>query len=151
MDELQDKLREEIFGKSGGMRDEFNIQLPPNSAIELKSKFLEYVPKKSLFVEFPVQEKHVGPLGILQGGILSAFFDDTFGPLSYATLKKPMVTIDLHVYFLRSVKPGDTVKVKAEITSRGRKIIYMKAEAFDQKNKLIGTATTSALILDGVE
>ncbi|HMV42740.1 MAG TPA: PaaI family thioesterase [Leptospiraceae bacterium] len=146
MEDLEKDLKEQIFGKSGGMRDDFGIKLPPNSALELQSKIIEYVPKKSIAVQFPVQEKHTGPLGILQGGILTAFFDDTFGPLSFAVLKKPMVSIDIHVYFLRSVKVGDTVTIRAEVTSRGRKVIFMKAEAYDQKNKLIATATSSALI-----
>ena len=123
-----DDLRESIFGKTG-MQEKFGIKLPPESAIE----------------------KHTGPLGILQGGILTAFFDDTFGPLSYATLGKPMLTIDIHVHFIRSSKPGDVITVKAEIVSRGRQMIFMKAEAFNQKNKLIATSTTSALILSEME
>lgn len=142
-----DSIRASIFGNLG-MEEKYSIKLPPNSAIELQSKFLEYVPKKSLSVSFPVQEKHTGPLGILQGGILSAFFDDTFGPLSYAALKKPMVTIDLHIHFIGNSKPGDTIKINAEITSRGRQMIFMRGEAFNQKNKLIATASTSALILN---
>jgi len=146
----KDELRESMFGKSG-MQEKFGIKLPPESAIELQSQFVEYVPKKSLSVSFPVQEKHTGPLGILQGGILTAFFDDTFGPLSYATLGKPMLTIDIHVHFIRSSKPGDIITVKAEIVSRGRQMIFMKAEAFNQKNKLIATSTTSALILSEME
>ncbi len=150
MSENKIDLRESIFGKSG-MQEKFGIKLPPNSAYELKSEFIEYIPKKSLTVTFPVQEKHTGPLGILQGGILTAFFDDTFGPLSYATLGKPMVTIDIHVYFIRSAKPGDTITVKAEVTSRGKQVIFMAGEAYNQKAKLIATSTTSALILNGQE
>ena len=143
-------LRESIFGKSG-MQEKFGIKLPPDSAIELKSEFIEYIPKKSLTVNFPVQQKHTGPLGILQGGILTAFFDDTFGPLSYATLGKPMVTIDIQVHFIRNAKPGDTITIKAEIVSRGRQILFMKGEAKNQKGKLIATSTTSALIMNQLE
>ncbi len=150
MSEDKIDLRESIFGKSG-MQEKFGIKLPPNSAIELKSEFIEYIPKKSLTVNFPVQEKHTGPLGILQGGILTALFDDTFGPLSYATLGKPMVTINIQVDFIRSAKPGDTISVKAEIISRGKQVIFMKGEAFNQKGKLIATSTTSALILNEKE
>ncbi len=146
MFETKIDLRESIFGKLG-MDKKFGITLPNASTIELKSEFIEYVPKKRLTVNFPVQEKHLGPLGILQGGILTSFFDDTYGPLSYATLGKPMVTIDLHVYFIRSAKPGDIITIKAEISSRSRQIIFMTGEAFNQLGKLIATSTTSALIL----
>ncbi len=147
MSDIQNDLRDSIFGKSG-MQEKFGIKLPPDSAIELKSEFIEYIPKKSLKVNFPVQQKHTGPLGILQGGILTAFFDDTFGPLCYATLGKPMVTIDIQVHFIRNAKPGDIITIKAEVVSRGKQIIFLKGEAINQKGKLIATSTTSALILN---
>jgi uncharacterized protein (TIGR00369 family) len=146
MKEEKIDLRDSIFSKTG-MAEKFGIKLPPDSAIELKSEFIEYVPKKSLTVIFPVQEKHTGPLGILQGGILTAFFDETFGPLSYATLGRPMLTINIHIDFIRSSRPGDTIRIKADIVSRGKQIMFLKGEAYNQKNKLIATATTSVLVL----
>ena len=142
-------LRNEMFSNwNKDLIEKLGIQLPPNSAKELGSNFIEYIPKKSLTVEFIVQEKHTNPLGLLQGGILCAYFDDTFGPLSYAILGKPMLTLDMNIQFIRGVKANEKVKIKAEIQSRGIQVMYLKAEAVNQKNKTIAVATTTVLVMN---
>jgi uncharacterized protein (TIGR00369 family) len=143
------ELREEMFSKwNPELIKELNIKLPPNSAVELNSNFKEYIQKKSLVVEFVVQEKHTNPLGLLQGGILCAYFDDTFGPLCYAVIGKPILTLEMNTQFIRSAKVNEKISVKAEFVSRGVQVAFLKAEAFNQKNKLIATATTTVMILN---
>jgi len=52
--------------------------------------------------EWKVYEKS----GTLKGGILCSFIDDAFGTLCFASLRKPCVSIDMTVNFIRPAKPG---------------------------------------------
>jgi len=63
---------------------------------------------------FDGKPEFLNPMGIVQGGFLSAMLDDTMGPLIFVMTEGRMfaTTIDLHVHFLRPVKPGPiTTKV----------------------------------------
>ena len=89
----------------------------------------------------------LNPIGVMQGGVLAAAFDNTLGPLSYAAAQKAAVTLDMSQTYLRGVKKGDTLYCEAEVVTRGQRTLYMTASAFDQRGKLVATAQTQILIL----
>ncbi len=124
-----------------------NAKIPPNSSQELKGKMVEYNKGKSLIAVFPVQEKHTNPMGFLQGGILSALFDDTVGPLSYLIAKRPVVTTGFNVQFIRGIKPGAHVIIKAEVVSKTTSTILFQAEAFNDSGKLVAIMTSHNYIM----
>ncbi len=126
------------------------IHVPPASFIDLQGKIVEYT-GKSMVTVFPVLPRQTNPIGILQGGILTAFMDDTIGPLSYLTAKKPVVTLNFTMNFIRNAKPGDSIIVRAELVSRSLSTLFFKADAFNQSGKLVGTMTSQNLILRGKE
>jgi uncharacterized protein (TIGR00369 family) len=123
-----------------------DVKLPPPCFIAAGAKIIAHEPNKSLTVTFPVREDQTNPHGSLQGGILASFFDNTFGPLSFATMRKPCVTVDMTVNFIRPALPGDTVIIRAEFRSKSRTLIHLYAEAHNEKQKLIATATTNMLV-----
>ena len=125
------------------------VQIPPNSILEFQGRFVAYESRKRLVQTFPAQTKHANPLGNLQGGVISALIDDTMGPLSFATARGPTTTINLSITYLRAVKCPDTVRVEARVAGRGRSIMYLEAEVFDSRDRLVATATSSVLILKG--
>ena len=127
------------------------IKMPPPCFLVSGAKIIAHEPNKSLTVVFPVKEEQTNPVGFLQGGILSSFFDNTFGPLSFATMRKPCVSIDMTVNFTRLVRPGENVVVKAEFKSKSKKIIQLYAEAHNGKQKLIGTATSNLMVYESLE
>jgi uncharacterized protein (TIGR00369 family) len=122
------------------------VKVPPPCFLSSGAKILAHEPKKSLTVAFPVKEDQTNPVGSLQGGILASFFDNAFGPLSFATMRKPCVSIDMTVNFIRPARPGETVVIKAEFKSKGRKVFQMYGEAFNDKDKLIATATSNLMV-----
>lgn len=122
-------------------------QIPPNCSYELQGDFVEYVPRKKLVAVFPTQEKHTNPMGNLQGGILTALFDDTVGPLSYLVARAPAVTTNLQVNFIRGVKPPVQITISAEVISVSTKSMIFQAEARDPKGRLVATMTSHNLIL----
>lgn len=123
------------------------VQLPPPSFTELQGEFVRYEAKRSLTVRFPVQPKHVNPMGRLQGGFMAACIDGTMGPLSYLTAGKPTTTLDLAVNYLRGAEPPETITITAEIQGRGFGTIYLEASVLNAKQKLVARATSQVLIL----
>lgn len=125
-----------------------NVNIPPNSFLEMEGKIVEYNKGKSLVCVFPILEKYTNPMGYLQGGILSALFDDTVGPLSYLIAKKPVVTTGFNVQFIRGVKPGEHLIIKAESISKTNSTILFQAEAFNDKGKLVAIMTSHNYIIE---
>ena len=98
---------------------------------------------------FDGKPEFLNPMGIVQGGFLSAMLDDTMGPLIFVMTEGRMfaTTIDLHVHFLRPVKPGP-IMTKAQLTQLGKKVAFAEGQLFDSDGRLSARATCSALLLE---
>ena len=125
-----------------------DVKVPPPCFLSSGARIVAHEPNTSLTIMFPVSEEQTNPVGSLQGGILASYFDNTFGPLSFATMRKPCVSIDMTVNFIRPVRPGEMVTIRAEFKSRSRKLIQLYGEAHSEKNKLIATATTNLMVYE---
>ncbi len=124
------------------------VKVPPPCFLDSGAKIIAHEPNQSLTVAFLVREEQTNPIGSLQGGILSSFFDDTFGPLSFRTMRKPCVSIDMAVNFIRQVRPGETVTIRAEFKAKSRTLLLLYGEAHNEKNKLIATATSNMMVYE---
>jgi len=124
------------------------IKLPPNCFIEMEGKFLEYKENDYLKISFPVQEKYCNPAGNLLGGMVSAFFDNTFGPFSYMAAKRPTVSLDLNVTFIKTITPKEKeLIVEAKIIKITKTFILFEGKAYNPSNVLIATGTSRMMIL----
>ncbi|AOP35542.1 thioesterase [Leptospira tipperaryensis] len=143
------KVNEELNRMSAKMAKEFGISLevPPKSFKEMKGEFLE-IESKRILVRFPYDARFANPIGMFQGGMLCTALDNTFGPLSYITAKRPCVTTDLSTQFFRSFAPRDEyIEIEARVVAKSPAMLTMLAEVRNPKKKLIATSTTSMLIL----
>jgi uncharacterized protein (TIGR00369 family) len=120
---------------------------PPNCFVAMKAEVVHYESRSSLTVKFPILEESLNPLRTMQGGFIVAAFDNVFGPLSYAAARCPCVTMNLSAQFIRPIVPGDWLTITAKVVSRGNQILYMTAEALNEKNKLIATGSANAMML----
>jgi uncharacterized protein (TIGR00369 family) len=124
----------------------FDTMKAPPAARLLGWTLLELdVEKKSIKVGFDGKPDFLNPAGNIQGGILSAMLDDTMGPIVVAATGGAAfpTTIDLHVHFIRPVKPGP-ISVTAEITNMGKQLVFLEGQLFDSAGKLCTRATASA-------
>jgi len=96
---------------------------------------------------FPVTQGSLNPEGKMQGGFLTAAFDNVFGPLSYLAARSPCVTLDIHTQYFRGLTIGETVTIVAEVIARGQSSVFMKAEAFNSSQKLVAVSSTNLLIV----
>ena len=138
----------EFFHDGEFERNYPGVKVPPPCFLASGAKIIAHEPNQSLTVAFLVREEQTNPVGSLQGGILSSFFDDTFGPLSFRTMRKPCVSIDMTVNFIRQVRPGETVVIRAEFKAKSRSLLQLYGEAHNEKNKLIATATSNMMVYE---
>jgi uncharacterized protein (TIGR00369 family) len=98
---------------------------------------------------FEGRPEFLNPMGIVQGGFLSAMLDDTMGAADLRHDAGPHVatTIDLHVHFLRPVKAG-AITTKAQLTQLGRKVAFAEGQLFDADGRLSARGTCSASLLE---
>jgi uncharacterized protein (TIGR00369 family) len=122
-------------------------QLPPNCVSLLRSEFLEYESRTMLKVRVPVAKEFLNPMHTMQGGIITAAFDNTFGPLSYLAARSPCTTLDLHTNFIRPIKEGDTLIITGRVISRSPISIHLSGEAVNEKGKLVATCTSHMVVI----
>ncbi|MFL5784113.1 MAG: PaaI family thioesterase, partial [Bacteriovoracaceae bacterium] len=75
---------------------------PPPSNETLQVEYTEIIPGKKMAAKFPYQKRFSNPVGLYQGGFLSAAIDEVLGPLSYITAGVPCMTLSLNVTFLKA-------------------------------------------------
>jgi uncharacterized protein (TIGR00369 family) len=124
------------------------VNVPPPCFKASGARIIAHEQNRSLTVEFPVREDHANPLGGLQGGVLCSFFDNVFGPLSFVTMRKPCVSLDMSVHFVRPAHVGETLTIRAEFKARGKQLLLMYAEARNEKQKLVATATSNLTVFE---
>jgi uncharacterized protein (TIGR00369 family) len=139
--QFDDELHDFLQGAGAG------ATYPPNCFIAMKAEVVHYESRTALTVKFPVLEESLNPLRSMQGGFIVAAFDNVFGPLSYAAARCPCVTMNVTAQFIRPILSGDWLTITAKVVSRGNQILYMTAEAFNGKNKLIATGSANAMML----
>lgn len=116
--------------------------LPPNCSVLMKGEYLAYESRVMLKIEFPVEEVYLNPMKAMQGGFITAAFDNVFGPLSYLASRTPCTTLDLHTNYIRSIMAGDRLIVTGTVVSRGMSAMHLTGEAVNAKGKLIATCTS---------
>ena len=144
---MTDRKETRLYFHDGEFERNFpGVKVPPPCFIASGARIISHEPNRSLTISFMVREDQTNPMGSLQGGILASFFDDTFGPLAFRTTRKPCVSIDMHVNFVRQVRTGEAVVIRAEFKSRSRTLLQLYGEAYNVRNKLVATASTNMMI-----
>lgn len=100
----------------------------------------------SVELEFEGRPEFANPIGIVQGGFLSAMLDDAMG-LACATLMQVgefSPTLALNVQFHRPAKIGK-LEGSGRVIHRGKDILQMSSE-LRQGGKVVATATATAML-----
>lgn len=106
--------------------------------------------EKSLSFEFPVQAWQANRAGQLHGGMICTAFDITIAALArFYAGENFAPTVSLDVKYVRPVKIGDTLVVKAKAIATGRRITQLTGEAYSKETgKLSATAASVFLNVD---
>lgn len=120
----------------------------PAAAVTLGWKLVAVNPDEgTIEVAFTATDAFLNPAGVVQGGFLAAMLDDTLGPALVAGLDPGdfAPTTDLHVQFLRSVKPGRLLG-RGRVVRRGRDAGFLAGELLDEEGAVVAVATATAQI-----
>ena len=124
------------------------VEIPPKCYSELKGNLIDFNGKDYIKIAFPVQERYSNPAGNLLGGMIPAFFDNTFGPLSFMIAKKPTVSLDLNTTFIKPISPKEEeLFVEGRAIKITKRFIIFEGKAYNPANELIATGTSRMMIL----
>jgi len=144
MNDSYDRNKYEPYGELG-------IELPPAPACytNMRAKLIAHKNDSEMTVSFPVYESYTNPAGSMQGGYITAAFDNVFGPLCYrASGTGASAMVDINTSFHRPVFPGDELSITARVKAKGKRIIHMEGEAYNRDKKLVASASCDYMILN---
>lgn len=120
---------------------------PPECAKTLGLEIISHdAEKMTVELTFEARPTFTNPIGIIQGGFLSAMLDDAMG-LASATIMKMgefAPTLALNVQFHRAAKVGK-LEGTGRVTHRGRDVLQLASE-LRQDGKVVATATATAML-----
>ena len=97
-------------------------------------------------MEFDVSPSFANPTGAVQGGFITAMMDEAISTCiiiaSNVTMTAP--TLEMKTSYLRRLMPGKAF-VDAKIVKLGKSAAFSEAQCYDAENKLVATATATAL------
>jgi uncharacterized protein (TIGR00369 family) len=74
--------------------------------------------------------RHTNALGVLHGGMLSAFLDSLLGGAVYRGTGRTGVTVHLSVDFLRMARRGEWLRGQARLTEAARDVAFAEGSVF---------------------
>ncbi len=78
---------------------------------------------------FLVDESHTNYNGILHGGMMMSFMDETMGQtIWHAVDRQRTATISLNFDFVASAKVGDWLEMKCKIVRQGVSVVFIRGE-----------------------
>jgi uncharacterized protein (TIGR00369 family) len=96
----------------------------------------------TMSLEYPVKKWELNPAGILHGGIIAAIFDVSMAALILPYAGGFAPTISLDIKYIKPVKEGDTLMIKAAIVSLGKNMVHTEAKVYSKiSNTLSSTGT----------
>lgn len=110
-------------------------------------EFLEYSDNHSK-ARLKMKESHINAIGFMHGGVTASLIDTASGYL--ASAKKYITpTNNMTIYFTNPimVSPGDYVYAESRIIKRGKSIIVIDSDVYDNENKHCAHASLSFSVL----
>jgi uncharacterized protein (TIGR00369 family) len=98
-------------------------------------------------VAYRADERFLNPVGVIQGGFLTAMLDEAMGPALVASLDPGLfaLTTDLHVQFVRPARPG-RLTGRGRVTGRTRSMGFLAGELLDESGQVVAAATATVQI-----
>jgi uncharacterized protein (TIGR00369 family) len=136
--------------RTGPFWDAFEGRTPlPRAAATLGLELIDAdVDAGTIDLAFSPTENFTNPTGNVLGAFVAAMLYDTVGPTLLATLGPDQFqsTLDIHVTFLRPIRPGK-VFAHGHLVHRVGDTAYLEASLNDANGDLVAQATATALVI----
>tara|TARA_A100001391_G_scaffold34672_1_gene18893 strand:- start:2272 stop:2682 length:411 start_codon:yes stop_codon:yes gene_type:complete len=102
--------------------------------------------REEITLRFCAPESFVTPRGSVQGGLVAGFLDEVMGWAHvWATDQaEAPLNLEISMSLLKPVMAGPLIG-KGRVIRRGRKVIFLEGELFDEAGKLLARATSTAI------
>lgn len=125
------------------------VEVPPKIFLDMEGAFIGFEEGHSLTVRFPVKTRYQNPLGLMQGGMITAAIDNAYGPLSFM-VGPPSVTTHMQTEFVKAVTPNDAyIEVEARVVEITRRLLYLSARVTNPHGEVVALGTASFMFLRG--
>ena len=97
---------------------------------------------------FQGQEEFYNPVGLVQGGILSAMLDGVMGAAAVSLLgpDESITTLEMKVSYMRSVRAAPLTG-EGWVVHRGGSVIFMEGSLSAEDGSLVATATATGRVI----
>jgi uncharacterized protein (TIGR00369 family) len=143
-------LTEQILSRFHTQNPHLNgVEVPPKIFVDMEGAFVAFEEGQSLTVRFPVKTRYQNPLGMMQGGMITAAIDNAYGPLSFM-VGPPSVTTHMHTEFVKAVTPDNAhIDVEARVVEITRRLLYLSARVTNPNGEVVALGTASFMFLRG--
>jgi uncharacterized protein (TIGR00369 family) len=125
--------------------------LPPAPIAGLFQFRITEVEDGLVVFECEPDESAYNPIGVVHGGLVCTLADSVAGCAVHSTLGlgQGYTSIDIAVSYLRPVTTDSGVlRATGRVTKRGRRVAFAGAEITDGSGALVGTATSTCLVME---
>ncbi len=117
-------------------------------AREAGVRFVDFGPGRAVF-EVEITPRFHNPSGVAHGGVLFGLLDTCMGFAATSVLEGPTwaSTVSVTIHFLRAVREG-RVRCEGTVARRGRSILHLEGNAWNDKDELVAQALAAAAIVE---
>jgi uncharacterized protein (TIGR00369 family) len=98
-------------------------------------------------IDLDTQKHHLNQLGVVHGGVMTSMLDTAMGNSCFFLVKKPLVTVELKVSFMRPVF-GGKITARARVLKKGEHLIFASASVFDFEGLEVAAALGTYMMVD---
>jgi uncharacterized protein (TIGR00369 family) len=98
--------------------------------------------------EADIERKHMNCFGGMHGGVYESIMDTAAYWALYAEMPEDagFITLDQNANLARAVQEGTRVRCEGRVVKRGGSICICEAKMFDEKDRLLGMATSKMFV-----
>ena len=111
----------------------------------MKPSLMDYKPMNNIKVKFPVQPVYLNPNRAMQGGFISAAFDNVFGVFCFLSSGRHGLSLDLNTSFFRPIYENDELTITVYLNHLGGTLIHMRGEAHNNSGELAAVSDTKMI------
>ena len=146
LNNLPEKLKKILENKFGDRLQE--IQIPPSAFITMEGQLIAYnLEEETLQTKFPVKNTFLNQFGNMNGGMIAAAIDNTYGPLSML-VAPPNFTRNLEVKYKKPIPLNvEYIYVNAQVIEYKKRQVILSAEVVDIDGCVYATSTATHWII----
>ena len=125
------------------------VQVPPNCDLTLGMVCVDKSEPGRTVWRMVADDRFANPVGLVQGGFLSAFADSAMGAASVTWARDRKVfsaNAELKISFLKAVPAGTSLTCTAWVLSGGARAAFVEAEVTDGDGRMVAKASSTYLL-----